>query len=122
MNHADELVKRFRTLCLRLPETSEVSSWGHPNFRAGRKTFATVEWIKGRPSFAFRLGAKGVAEIQPRHAETFLTPYGRGQWLSIWIDRRADWRLVRALADRSYRLVALKRMIMALDAIRLKTS
>lgn len=115
MNESDETVKRFRALCLGLPETSEVSSWGHPNFRAGKRTFATVEWVKGRPSFAFRLGANAVDEIRHQDSRTFVTPYGRGQWLSIWIDRRVDWRLVRALVDRSYRMVALKRMIISLD-------
>ena len=111
----DEPIKRFRTLCLELPETSEASSWGHPNFRAGKKTFATVEWFKGRPSFAFRLGPKTDAELRQRGSQFFLTPYGRGQWLSMWIDRNVDWRLVKTLVDRSYRSVALKRMIVALD-------
>lgn len=115
MKQPDDLIKRFRALCLGLPETSETSSWKHPNFRAGKKTFATVEWFKGRPSFAFRLGAKGVQELHQDDSRTFLTPYGRGEWLSIWIDQPVDWRLVKSLVDRSYRAVALKRMIAALD-------
>ena len=118
MNKSDELIERFRAICLALPETSEVSSWEHPNFRAGKKTFATIEWFKGRPSFAFRLGAHAVDELQHHDSQTFVTPYGRGQWLSIWIDRRVDWRLVKALVDRSYRAVALKRMIATLDSTR----
>lgn len=120
MNPSDKNVKRFRTLCLGLPETSEVSSWGHPNFRAGKKTFATVEWIKGRPSFAFRLGPAEVEEVLRREARAFPTPYGRGQWLSMWIDGPLDWHLVKKFVDRSYRLVALKRMLAALDAARQK--
>ena len=111
----DEPIKRFRALCLGLPETSERSSWGHPNFRAGKKTFATVEWFKGRPSFAFRLGAETDEELRKRGSQFFLTPYGRGQWLSMWIDRPVNWRLVKTLVERSYRIVALKRMIVALD-------
>jgi len=109
------LIKRFRTLCLSFPETSEVSSWSHPNFRAGKKIFATVEWLKGRPSFAFRLGAKAAAQFRSRHGEFFFTPYGRNQWLSVWIDTPVRWRLLAGLADRSYRLVALKRMLAVLD-------
>ena len=31
------ILQRLRLLCLSFPETSERSSWGHPNFRAGRK-------------------------------------------------------------------------------------
>ena len=118
MNKSEELIKRFRALCLGLPETSEASSWGHPNFRAGKKTFAAVEWIKGRPSFAFRLGAMAADELLRIEPETFLTPYGRGQWVSLWIDRPVDWRLVKVFVDQSYRLVALKRMLLALDGTR----
>ena len=28
----------------------------------------------------------------------FVTPYGRGLWLSIWADTRLDWRLIAASA------------------------
>jgi predicted DNA-binding protein (MmcQ/YjbR family) len=119
---ADKLVGRFRTLCLGFPETSEADSWGHPNFRAGKRAFAVVEWFKGRPSLAFRLGATKVVELQRKHAEVFITPYGRGEWLSIWIDRPVNWKFVEDLADRSYRLVALKRMILALETARYRDS
>lgn len=122
MNASDKLIERFRVLCLGLPETREVSSWGHPNFRAGKKTFATVEWIKGRPSFAFRLGASSVDQLLRRESRTFVTPYGREQWLSMWIDGPLDWHLVKTFVERSYRLVALKRMTAALDRVREKTS
>ena len=115
MHSFDEPIKHFRALCLEFPETSEASSWGHPNFRAGKKTFAAVEWFKGRPSFAYRLGPRTADELQQHGSQFFLTPYGRGQWLSMWIDRKVNWRVVRALLDRSYRIVALKRMIIALD-------
>jgi hypothetical protein len=47
--------------------------------------------------------------------EFFVTPYGRGQWVSLWADGRIDWRAVNDLVPRSYRVVALKRMLKALD-------
>jgi predicted DNA-binding protein (MmcQ/YjbR family) len=108
------LLGRVRSLCLSLPETSEAGSWGHPNFRAGKRTFVTYEWIKRRPSIALRLCPAEVA----RYAATpgfFLTPYGRGQWVSLEADRRVNWRLAKTLILESYRLVALKRMTQALD-------
>lgn len=109
------LVERLRGLCLALPETSERSSWGHPNFRAGKKTFAAFEVIRGRPSIAFRLPAEEVEELVLR--ETFFeTPYGRGLWASLWADGTIDWKLVDRLLRRSYRVVALKRMLTALEA------
>jgi predicted DNA-binding protein (MmcQ/YjbR family) len=101
-------LKRLRKLCLALPETSEVNSWGHPNFRAGRRTFVTFEWIKGRPSIAFRLEREDIGSLLKRK-RFFLTPYGRGQWVSIWIDGPINWGLIRKLVIRSYRVGTKKR-------------
>ena len=110
-------IDRLRTLCLAYPETSETASWGHPNFRAGKKTFVAFESIKGRPSIAFRLTSPEVERLLARQ-QFFVTPYGRGQWVSLWAEGAIDWKAVTALVDRSYRLVAQKRMIAALDAAR----
>ena len=102
-------------MCLALPETTERSSWGHPNFRAGKRTFAAFEIIAGRPSIAFRLPPADVARLL-RRKQFFATPYGRDLWVSLWVDGPIDWRAVRALLRSSYRTVALKRMIQALEA------
>jgi predicted DNA-binding protein (MmcQ/YjbR family) len=48
----------------------------------------------------------------------FETPYGRGQWVSLWADDGLDWKAVSDLVDRSYRVVALKRMVSALESRR----
>jgi predicted DNA-binding protein (MmcQ/YjbR family) len=109
------VLQRLRELCLSFPETSERSSWGHPNFRAGKKTFATFERVHGRPSIAFRLGQADIKRLA-RRKHFFLTPYGRGLWISVWTDVRLDWRLIDNLLRRSYRNVALKRMLVALDS------
>jgi predicted DNA-binding protein (MmcQ/YjbR family) len=108
------IVGKFRALCLAYPETSETSSWGHPNFRAGKRTFATFEVVKGRPSIAFRVDAVD-ADLLLRKRNFFLTPYGQGRWVSVWADGRIDWRVVQGLLDRSYRTVATKRMIATLE-------
>jgi predicted DNA-binding protein (MmcQ/YjbR family) len=98
-----------------LPETTEKASWGHPNFRAGKRTFAAFEIIGGRPSIAFRLPPAEVARLL-RRRQFFATPYGRDLWVSLGVERAVDWRLVDDLLRRSYRTVAIKRMIDALDA------
>jgi predicted DNA-binding protein (MmcQ/YjbR family) len=108
------VLQRLRRLCLSLPETSERSSWGHPNFRAGSKTFAAFERVKGRPAIAFRLDREDVDRLM-RRKDFFATPYGRGLWISVWADVPPDWRAIGDLLDRSYRVVALKRMVAALD-------
>jgi predicted DNA-binding protein (MmcQ/YjbR family) len=111
------ILPRVRALCLSLPETSERSSWGHPNFRAGKKTFATLERVQGRPSIAFRLDRDEVTRLTGRK-NFFVTPYGRGLWISLWADKPTDWRVIEGLVRRSYRGVALKRMLAALDGPR----
>lgn len=110
MRSRDQILQRLRTLCAALPETSETSSWGHPNFRAGNKTFATFEIINGRPSIAFQLDEPD-RDLLLRRKHFFPTPYGRRQWASIWADMPLDWPFVADLLERSYRRVALKRMI-----------
>ena len=110
-----ETIDRLRALCLAYPETSETASWGHPNFKAGKKTFVAFEHVKGRPSIAFRLPGASVERLLMRR-QFFATPYGRGQWVSLWADGAIDWKAVTDLVDRSYRVVAQKRMIAALDA------
>ena len=45
----------------------------------------------------------------------FATPYGRGLWISVWADVPLDWRVIADLLQRSYRVVALKRMVAAFD-------
>ncbi|MBI2189542.1 MAG: MmcQ/YjbR family DNA-binding protein [Acidobacteria bacterium] len=106
---------RARRLCLAFPETNETWSWEHPNFRVGRKTFCTFEMVKGRPSIAFRL-APSDAEAALRRKHFFATPYGRGLWVSAWVDGAIDWKLIGLLIERSYRTVANKRLLKALDA------
>jgi predicted DNA-binding protein (MmcQ/YjbR family) len=89
-------------------------AWGHPVFKAGTKTFAAIEPVKGRSSIAFRLDPVDV-DLLLRRKPFFVTPYGRGLWVSAWADSALDWPLVTDLVQRSYRVVALKRMLKKLD-------
>jgi predicted DNA-binding protein (MmcQ/YjbR family) len=111
----DEVLARLRATCLAFPETSETGSWGHPNFRAGKLTFVTYEIVDSKPSIAFRLEPDEVSEFLVMKG-FFPTPYGRGAWVSLDATRRVSWRLVEALIEKSYRGVALKRMIDRLDS------
>ena len=111
---AERTLYRLRALCRALPETSETASWGHPNFKAGKRTFVAFERVKDRPSIAFRLDPADVHRLLRRKA-FFTTPYGRGQWVSLWTDGAIDWKTVAELVERSYRMVALERMLKALD-------
>jgi predicted DNA-binding protein (MmcQ/YjbR family) len=107
---ADRALDRVRRLCLALPETRETTAWGHPVFKAGTKTFAAIEPVKGRTSIAFRLDPVDV-DLLLRRKAFFATPYGRGLWVSAWADSPLDWPLVTDLVQRSYRIVAPKRTL-----------
>jgi predicted DNA-binding protein (MmcQ/YjbR family) len=107
---------RARRLCLAFPETAETVSWGHPSFRAGGKTFCTFEMVGGRPSIAFRLPTADVERMLKRHTRIIASPYGRGRWISMWVDGKVDWKLIESALDHSYRTVATSRLIKLLGA------
>lgn len=104
---------RARRMCLGFPDSIEVAAWGHPTFKAGRKMFCAFEIIRGRPSIAFRLPAPQVAAAL-KDVRCFASPYGRGLWVSVWVDGTVDWKQIRAFVDQSYRTVATKRQLAAL--------
>ena len=109
------VLERLRKLCLALPETREVEAWGHPNFRAGKKTFAVWEKYRGEWCIAVKVEAdrREALLADPRF---YVTPYiGARGWLSMKVTGPVDWGLVEDLVGRSYRQFALKRMLDALD-------
>ena len=83
-------------------------------FKAGGKMFCTFEVMKGRPSIAFRLPAKEAAAAL-KDIRCFASPYGRGLWVSVWVDEAVDWKQVSSFVERSYRTVAPKTLLAALD-------
>jgi predicted DNA-binding protein (MmcQ/YjbR family) len=111
---AERTLHKLRAICLAFPETRETSSWGHPNFKAGSRTFVAFERVKGRASIAFRLDPADVERLL-KGKSFFTTPYGRGMWVSLWADAAIDWKAVAELVERSYRVVALKRMLKEMD-------
>jgi predicted DNA-binding protein (MmcQ/YjbR family) len=108
-----DTLAQLRKICLALPETAETSAFGHPNFKANKKTFVTYENFKGKDSIAFRIDPLqfDAMLLDPRF---FATPYGRGQWLSLPADAAIDWAFIKDLVLGSYRLVANKRMLSSL--------
>ena len=111
-----KLLQRLRAFALSLPGTSEVPSWGHPNFRAGAKTFAVYELCRGRPCIAVKL-PRPDGEALLGDERFFVTPYiGKHGWVSLWVDAPVPWPLVRDLALRSYREVATRTLLAELEA------
>jgi predicted DNA-binding protein (MmcQ/YjbR family) len=111
----DKALRRLRALCLALPEASEVEAWGHPTFRAGKKMFAAF----GQDADGLTVGLKVGHDRQEELLQSgrfFPTPYAAHQgWVSLPIDGQTDWAEVGDLVREAYRLVALQRMLKALD-------
>ena len=112
----DKALREVRSLCLALPETSEVEAWGHPTFRAGKKMFAAFGGEGGDRTLGLKVGFERQEELR-KDARFFPTPYAANQgWVSLRIDNQTDWDEVNGLVREAYRQVALKRMLKALDA------
>jgi predicted DNA-binding protein (MmcQ/YjbR family) len=112
----DKALKEVRSLCLALPEASEVEAWGHPTFRAGKKMFAAFGGEAGEPTLDLKVGFERQEELL-EDDRFFPTPYAAHQgWVSLRIDGDTDWDEVAGLVREAYRQVALKRMLKALDA------
>jgi len=108
-------LENLRDICLALPETRETIKWGHPTFEAGKKIFAVLDHYDGEACIAFRsCGKQGIKLL--RDKRFFPAPYAAAHgWVCLRADGELQWPEVRALLVASYRTVALKRMLSALD-------
>jgi predicted DNA-binding protein (MmcQ/YjbR family) len=116
-NDDDPGLAELRAICLAFPEAVEVEAWGRPTFRAGKKIFAV---FSGDDDHAFAVIFKPEPEERPAllDDERFYAPpyFGPSGWLALDLTAaEVDWTEVGELLDGSYRQVALKRMLRALD-------
>jgi predicted DNA-binding protein (MmcQ/YjbR family) len=113
---ASRVESKLREICRRLPEVRETVKWGHPTFEAGKKMFAVLDQYHDRPCIAFRTDLDNVDTLLSDE-RFFAAPYAaRHSWVCLYADGRLNWTEVEALVVASYRLVALKRMLGALEA------
>jgi predicted DNA-binding protein (MmcQ/YjbR family) len=112
----DSHLERLRPLCLAFPETRETTTFGNPTFQAGTKTFAVLDSYKGTRCLAFKVTLEE-QDLLCQQERFFVAPYtGKNGWTCLRLDgKKVDWKEVRQLLERSYRLVALKRMLAALN-------
>ena len=112
---ADRHLERLRDLCLAFPEARETTTFGNPTFQAGTKSFAVLDSYKGTRCLAFKVTPEE-QDLLCQQERFFSAPYtGKTGWTCLRLDGKVDWKEVRQLLERSYRLVALKRMLAALD-------
>ena len=112
------LVGRVRAICLAYPEVVEVPAWGRVTFRAGKKIFVVTGSSMDRPDTIVFKPEPADDPALRQHPLVFVPPYfGASGWLGYELDHPAtDWDEVAELIDASYRQVALKRQLAALDA------
>jgi predicted DNA-binding protein (MmcQ/YjbR family) len=114
----DPYLGDLRGVCLTFPESAEVEAWGRPTFRAGKRMFAVFTGTDARP---WGMVFKPDPDERPALVadERFYVPpyFGPSGWLALDFDAApVDWEEVAELAELSYRQVALRRMVKALDA------
>jgi hypothetical protein len=122
----ERVVGRVRKLCLAFPESSERLSHGEPTFFVGAKA------AKGGKVFTMFAGnhhddgivgvwlpaAPGAQEllIDANPKRFFRPPYvGPSGWVGVRLDVGPDWDELAELIEESYRLVAPKRALTALE-------
>jgi predicted DNA-binding protein (MmcQ/YjbR family) len=115
----DPYLTELRAVCLALPEATEKEAWGRPTFRAG-KMFAIFSGHDGHPyALEFKPDPDERLALE-QDARVYVPPYsGASGWLALDFEAApVDWTEIGELVESSYRQVALKRMIAALDALK----
>ena len=111
-----DLLKHLREICLPLPECKETTAWGNPTFVAGKKQFAVLDRYHDRWCIAFA-ARREKQKILLQKQGFFAAPYGaKYGWVCRDAEGRVNWKELEKLIVESYRKVALKRMIDALEA------
>jgi NAD(P)-dependent dehydrogenase (short-subunit alcohol dehydrogenase family) len=100
------------------PSVIETTTFGHPTFQAGKKRTFVVLDDHEQPEMlclvfkADRAEQAALVDGVRFFASKFGAKHG---WTAMRVDARTDWRRAKALVVASYRRVALKRMVVALD-------
>jgi hypothetical protein len=115
----ETIMEQMRAICLPLPEAEESEAFGAPTFKIRKKNFAMMHLADGRPV----VWCKSTMEFQQAliHSEPeryYAPPYvGHKGWVAAWLDDAAipDWDQIDEIITESYRLIAPKRLVKALD-------
>ena len=116
----EAIMERLREICLPLPEAVESEAFGTPTFKIRNKNFAMLSRRDGRTS----VWCKSTYEVQDALIQSeperyFSPPYvGHKGWVAAWLDDAADpdWDQIDEIITDSYRLIAPKRLVKAMEA------
>jgi len=123
---ADWLLEKARELALQLPEVEERDSHGSPGWRSGGKSGKYFAYLSerhhGEPHIGLLVKTSGpdeMAGLIETAPDTYYRPayYGASGWVGIILNRPGvDWDHVAEWLERSWRLVAPKRLTKLRDA------
>jgi len=113
---------QLRLVSLALPEAWEKISHGEPTFWVHKRMFAMFASAQnhhgaGRDAVWCKASHMTQEMVVSRWPDRyFVPPYcGVSGWFGIYLDRRPNWREVADRLEGSYRLVAPRRLLAALD-------
>jgi predicted DNA-binding protein (MmcQ/YjbR family) len=111
---AQQVLKRFRALCMRLPGAHEERQFGHPVWQAGKKSFALARHDGERFILCFWVGVDRQS-LLTEDSRYHIPPYmGHNGWIALDVSGGCDWEEIETLTLQSYRHFALKRMLQQL--------
>ena len=116
----DPILARVRTIALGLPETTEKIAHGRPTFRCGKMFAMYGGNEKGsktqRATALLFIPDPAEREALVQDPRFFIPAYvGAYGWLGIDLATDSDWTEVTELLDASFRQIAPKRAIAALE-------
>jgi hypothetical protein len=113
----ERVLRRIRTICLELPETSERLSHGAPTFfvRGKRAFLMVLTSHHGDGRFAIWCAAPEGMQAMLVEADPerfFVPPYvGHRGWLGVRLDRGLDWDELAGIAEDAWAEVAPPRLL-----------
>jgi predicted DNA-binding protein (MmcQ/YjbR family) len=105
---AERNLAKLRKICLALPETHEVLTWGeHPTFRVRNKIFVLVG--ADAATISIKADAEEREALLADEKRFYYPPYvGSKGWVGVHLTGRVDWTELRELIVTSYCIIAPK--------------
>jgi predicted DNA-binding protein (MmcQ/YjbR family) len=99
------VLEKLRAICLAMPGTIETQSWGHPNFRAGRRMYAAFDEYGGERYIAFIAPPPILEKLE---GEPHFRRAGHREWMLRDL-AAIDWKELRSLLVQAHALATAKK-------------